>query len=97
LTAEIESEGGKLTERQAVQKVAQPCLTALADLHVKGIAHGALLPHNILFNSQETACKLAGEQFMSMCCMDILQARAGASSSPSAFKQNVLYIANAPH
>ncbi|DBA84289.1 TPA: hypothetical protein ACH3X2_006343 [Trebouxia sp. C0005] len=60
LTAEIESEGGKLTERQAVQKVAQPCLTALADLHAKGIAHGALLPHNILFNSQETACKLAG-------------------------------------
>jgi len=82
LTAEIESEGGKLTERQAVQKVAQPCLTALADLHAKGIAHGALLPHNILFNSQETACKLAGEQFTSICCEDTLQAIAGASSLP---------------
>jgi len=80
LAAEIESEGGKLTERQAVQKVAQPCLTALADLHAKGIAHGALLPYNILFNSQEIACKLAGEQLISICCDETLQAIAGASS-----------------
>jgi len=87
LTAEIQNEGGKLTERQAVQKVAQPCLTALADLHAKGIAHGALLPHNILFNSQEIACKLAGERFISMCCMDTLQAIAGALSLPCAVKQ----------
>jgi len=80
LAAEVESEGGKLTERQAVQKVAQPCLTALADLHAKGIAHGALLPHNILFNSQEIPCKLAGEQLISICCDETLQAIAGASS-----------------
>lgn len=65
LTAEIQNQGGKLTERQAVQKVAQPCLTALADLHAKGIAHGALLPHNILFSSSEPTCKLAGEKWKS--------------------------------
>lgn len=62
LTAAIQIEGGKLTERQAVQKVAQPCVTALADLHAKGIAHGALLPHNILFKASEPICELAGEQ-----------------------------------
>ena len=53
-------EGGKITERQAVQKMVQPCLTALADLHAKVIAHGAVLPQNILLNSQESTCKLAG-------------------------------------
>lgn len=51
-----------MTERQAVQKMVQPCLTALADLHAKAIAHGAILPHNILFTSQQSACKLAGMQ-----------------------------------
>ena len=49
-----------MTERQAVQKMVQPCLTALADLHAKGIAHGAVLPQNILHSSQESTCKLAG-------------------------------------
>ena len=49
-----------MTERQAVQKMVQPCLTALADLHAKGIAHGAVLPQNILLSSQESTCKLAG-------------------------------------
>ena len=38
----------------------QPCLTALADLHAKVIAHGAVLPHNILLSSQEPTCKLSG-------------------------------------
>ena len=51
-----------MTERRAVQKMVQPCLTALADLHVKAIAHGAILPQNILFTSQESPCKLAGMQ-----------------------------------
>ena len=54
------NEGGKLTERQAVQKVVQPCLTALADLHAKDIAHGAILPENILLDGQESTCKVAG-------------------------------------
>lgn len=67
LTAAIQVEGGKLTERQAVQKVAQPCVIALADLHAKGIAHGALLPHNILFSAVEPTCKLAGEQSRNNC------------------------------
>ena len=58
----IANAGGKLTERQAVQKVVQPCLTALADLHAKTLAHGAIVPQNILFSSQEPACKLAGVQ-----------------------------------
>ena len=61
LVAEMQAEGGKLTERQAVQKVAQPCLTALADLHAKGLPHGAILPQNVLFSSQDQSCKLAGE------------------------------------
>ena len=51
-----------MTERQTVQKMVQPCLTALADLHAKTIAHGAVLPQNILLNSQESTCKLAGVQ-----------------------------------
>ena len=61
LTAEMQAEGGNLTERQAVQKLAQPCLTALADLHAKGISHGAILPDNMLFSSQEQSGKLAGD------------------------------------
>ncbi|KAL3158083.1 hypothetical protein ABBQ32_011687 [Trebouxia sp. C0010 RCD-2024] len=60
LQTQIADEGGKLTERQAVQKLVQPCLTALADLHAKALAHGAILPQNILFTSQESTCKLAG-------------------------------------
>ena len=51
----------KLTERKAVQQVVQPCLTAMADLQSKSLAHGAIVPHNILFNSQEATCKLAGK------------------------------------
>ena len=62
LNKQIADEGGKMTERQAVQKVVQPCLTALAELHAKSIAHGAILPHNILFTSLESTCKLAGMQ-----------------------------------
>ena len=60
LTKETVNEGGKLTERQAVQKVIQPCLTALADLHAQAIVHGTILPQNVLFNRQTATCMLAG-------------------------------------
>lgn len=60
LESDIKSEGGKFTERKAVQKVVQPCLTALADLHAIGIKHGAIAPHSIVYSSQEPLCKLSG-------------------------------------
>ena len=50
-----------MTERKAVQQIVQPYLRAMADLHSKGIAHGAIVPHNILFDSQDMTCKLAGK------------------------------------
>ena len=71
----MQAEGGKLTERQAVQKVAQPCLTALADLHAKGVAHGAVLPDNVLFNSQEQSCKLAGRPIFCSSILSVQHAR----------------------
>lgn len=61
LASDIKSEGGKLTERKAVQKVVQPCLTALADLHAIGMSHGAIAPHSIVYSNEDATCKLAGK------------------------------------
>ena len=61
LASDIKSEGGKLTERKAVQKIVQPCLTALADLHAIGVSHGAIAPHSIVYSDEDATCKLAGK------------------------------------
>lgn len=61
LASELKAEGGKLTERKAVQKVVQPFLTALADLQSIGISHGAIVPHNMVYGTGDLVCKLAGK------------------------------------